>query len=282
MDSYDAVVIGARCAGSATAMLMARAGMRVLLLDRIDRGRDTLSTHALMRAAVLQLDRWRLLPRIVAAGTPPITATTFHYGDLVDTVDLAAPLYAPRRTVLDAVLFGAAQQDGVHCCVGAEVTDVSRDDGGRVRGVTARFRGTGSERFAAPIVVGADGLRSTLARFVEAAAVYRGRAASAIVYGYWPRPDATGYDWFYRPGVSAGIIPTNDGEACVWVGLPAARFAVERRLGLEELFVRVLGEAAPEAAGAFPARSRRGRLRGFPGVPAVLRHATGAGLGARR
>ena len=59
---YDAVVVGARCAGSATALLMARAGLRVLLLDRVHPARDTLSTHALMRGGVLQLDRWGLLP----------------------------------------------------------------------------------------------------------------------------------------------------------------------------------------------------------------------------
>ena len=75
---YDAVVVGARCAGSATALLMARAGLRVLLLDRVHPSRDTLSTHALMRAGVLQLDRWGLLDRITAAGTPAVTGTTFH------------------------------------------------------------------------------------------------------------------------------------------------------------------------------------------------------------
>jgi len=277
MDSYDAVVVGARCAGSATAMLMARAGMRVLLLDRADPGRDTLSTHALMRAAVLQLDRWGLLPRIVAAGTPPITGTTFHYGDRAETLELATPLYAPRRTVLDAVLFDAAQEAGVHCRVGADVVDLLRDDTARVYGVAARFRRSGTTSIPAPLVVGADGLRSTVARLVDAPAVYRGGAASAIAYGYWPHPDATHYDWFYRPGVSAGIIPTNGGDACVWAGLPAGRFADERRLGLDELFARVLGEAAPEAAALFPAGSRRGPLRGFPGVPGVLRRATGPG-----
>ena len=97
MTEYDAVVVGARCAGSATAMLLARAGMRVLLLDRTHPGQDTLSTHALMRAGVVQLDRWGVLPRIVEAGTPPVTATTFHYADRAETVALAAPLYAPRR-----------------------------------------------------------------------------------------------------------------------------------------------------------------------------------------
>src|SRR3712207_9307046 len=61
---YDALVVGARCAGAACAMLMARCGMRVLAVDRGSYGADTLSTHALMRGGVLQLHRWGVLPRL--------------------------------------------------------------------------------------------------------------------------------------------------------------------------------------------------------------------------
>ena len=123
-------------------MLMARAGLRVLLLDRVHPGRDTLSTHALMRAGVLQLDRWGLLDEITAAGTPSITGTTFHYADADEHVALNAPLYAPRRTVLDPVLLDAAVAAGVEVELGVDVTRVTRDDTGRVNGVRVR-RGPG-------------------------------------------------------------------------------------------------------------------------------------------
>src|SRR5438874_9743222 len=83
---YDVVVVGARCAGAATAMLLARDGFRVALLDRTAEGSDTLSTHAFMRAGVVQLHRWSLLDRVVAAGTPPIRRTVFHYDDDATTV----------------------------------------------------------------------------------------------------------------------------------------------------------------------------------------------------
>jgi 2-polyprenyl-6-methoxyphenol hydroxylase-like FAD-dependent oxidoreductase len=76
---FDAVIVGARCAGAATAMRLARAGARVLLIDKGAYGTDIVSTHALMRGGVLQLDRWGVLPRIVAAGTPPVRSTTFSY-----------------------------------------------------------------------------------------------------------------------------------------------------------------------------------------------------------
>ena len=76
--SYDVIVVGGRVAGASTAMLLARAGARVLLLERGRYGTDTLSTHGLMRAGVLQLSRWGLLDRLAAAGTPPVRSTTFR------------------------------------------------------------------------------------------------------------------------------------------------------------------------------------------------------------
>ena len=76
---YDAVIVGARCAGAATALLLARSGAKVLMVDRQAYGSDTLSTHALMRGAVLQLTRWGLVTNITMADTPAIRSTTFHY-----------------------------------------------------------------------------------------------------------------------------------------------------------------------------------------------------------
>src|SRR2546422_11153342 len=102
-ERYDAVVVGARCAGAATAMLLARRGMTVLLFDRDRRGADTLSTLAMMRAGVLQLRRWDLLEQVRVAGAPAIRSTSFVYGDEVITVPIKPrngvdALYAPRRT----------------------------------------------------------------------------------------------------------------------------------------------------------------------------------------
>ena len=277
-EEFDAVIVGARCAGAATAMLMARAGRRVLVVDRTHPSRDTLSTHALMRAGVLQLSRWGLLPRVVAAGTPPVTATTFHYGDRSETLQLTEPLYAPRRTVLDTTLLSAAQEAGAQARFGVDVTELCRDPTGRVTGVRARVHGGDAVTFRAPLTIGADGLRSTVARLTGAPTVRRGAAASALVYGYWPSPSASRYDWFYRPGVSAGIIPTNDRQVCIWAGLPAQRFADQRGRGrLADLFRRVLAEAAPEAAALVARTEPIGALRGFPGRPGYLRRATGPG-----
>jgi len=86
-DHYDAIIIGARCAGAATGMLMARHGARVLIVDRDPYGSDTLSTHALMRGAVMQLANWGVLHNVAATGTPPVRNTSFIYGDQ-DPVDI--------------------------------------------------------------------------------------------------------------------------------------------------------------------------------------------------
>src|SRR5215213_53596 len=103
---FDAVIVGARCAGAATALLLARAGARVLVVDKGVYGSDTMSTHALMRGAILQLHQWDILPAIVSAGTPPVRSTTFSYQQQDVTVAIeprfgVSALYAPRRTLLD-------------------------------------------------------------------------------------------------------------------------------------------------------------------------------------
>lgn len=219
---FDVVVVGARAAGAATAMLLARAGLSVLLLDRDRPGADTLSTHALMRGAVVQLKRWGLLDRIVGAGTPPILQTTFHYSasDITVGIKPAAgvdALYAPRRTVLDPVLVAAAREAGVVVRHGVSVVGVLRR-GGRVAGVRICDHARRSDDLPARLVVGADGRRSTIARLVDAATTHRVRHTSAFVYGYFRGLGVSGYEWAYRPGGTAGFIPTNDQLTCVFGG----------------------------------------------------------------
>jgi 2-polyprenyl-6-methoxyphenol hydroxylase-like FAD-dependent oxidoreductase len=275
---FDAVVVGARAAGAATAMLLARNGQRVLLLDRGRFGADTLSTHALMRGAVIQLHRWGLLDRIVAAGTPAIRRTTFDYG--TDRVEIAIKpahgvdaLYAPRRTVLDPVLVDAAAEAGADVRFGATVRDVRRDRRGRVVGVTGRD--AAGRRFVADatIVIGADGLRSTIASRVDAPIVRAGTGATAVVYGYWSNLPADGYEWFFRPRAAAGVIPTNGGQACVFAGTSPARLGIGRIGSLQ----RILEEASPELAVRVEEARGPTDVRSFPGRPGFVRRSWGPG-----
>ncbi|HZN80605.1 MAG TPA: NAD(P)/FAD-dependent oxidoreductase [Mycobacterium sp.] len=279
---YDAIVVGGRCSGAATAMLLARGGMRVLVIEASRPGTDTLSTHALMRGGVLQLHRWGLLDRVVDAGTPAIVSTEFAYGDDIETVDIRpsggiSALYAPRRTVLDALLLEAAHAAGVEVCTSARVTRLLTD-GGRVRGIEGIERGTGTRfRAIAPLTIGADGRNSTIAKGVDAPFRRRGTASSAILYRYFPGLPRDRYHWAYRPGVTAGVVPTSDGLACVWVGTASAEFAQRRSASLDAAFWSLLTEAAPEVARAIGDAPPVGTLRGFPGQPGWIRGSAGPG-----
>ncbi|HEY7697399.1 MAG TPA: FAD-dependent monooxygenase, partial [Vicinamibacteria bacterium] len=212
--SYDVLVVGARVAGASTSMLLARHGLRVLVVEQGRYGSDTLSTHALMRGGVLQLHRWGVLPRIEAAGTPRVKTASFHYGEEEIALGIEPRhgiegLYAPRRRLLDAALVDAAREAGAEVVHGARVSGLMRADDGRVVGAVIEEPGVGSVPIAADVVVGADGLGSKVAELVGAAPYRLGRNASMFVYGYWSELAIEGLHWYYRPGVAAGAIPTN-------------------------------------------------------------------------
>jgi 2-polyprenyl-6-methoxyphenol hydroxylase-like FAD-dependent oxidoreductase len=279
---YDVIVVGGRCAGAATAMLLARGGLRVLVVESTRQGADTLSTHALMRGGVVQLHRWGLLDAVVASGTPAIRATQFTYGDDTETVDIRAgdgisALRAPRRTLLDALLLNAARAAGADIRSPARVTSLLTD-AGRVRGVEGIGRGTGASfQATATITIGADGRGSMVAETVDAEFLRRGTASGAIIYGYFPGLARDRYHWAYRPGVTAGVVPTGDGLACVWAGTPTARFDTLRPGSLETSFRLLLAEAAPQVAQSIAHTAPVGRLRGFPGAPGWIRSCGGPG-----
>lgn len=281
---YDVVIVGARCAGAATALLLARSGLRVLAVDRGAYGADALSTHALMRAGVLQLARWDVLPAIRAAGTPAVRRTTFHYG--ADEVGVAIEprggvdaLYAPRRTVLDRVLADAACAAGAELRFRTNVVEVLSGPGGRVAGVSLAGRDGRVIEVRANLVIGADGIKSRVAEAVGAQPYRRGKHAGATMYAYFRGVRHTGYHWYWAPETAAGIIPTNDGECCVFAGAPPARMAAVA--GGPDTVFRALWGAAVAAAVAGPdplaGAHRTTAYRTFPGVLGHVRRSYGPG-----
>lgn len=275
---YDVVIVGARAAGAATAYLLARWGLRVLLVDRCRYGADTLSTHALMRGGVLQLSRWGLLQKVIAAGTPPVRRTTFRYANAVMPIAIKPSygvdaLYAPRRTVLDPVLVDAAVASGAEVRFGVAVTDVERDRLGAVTGVVGRTRGGGGFRACARIVVGADGIRSTIAERVGARVERAGTSGAAITYGYWSGLDTDGYEWNFRRGAASGVVPTNDGRTCVFAG--AASRLIGR--GGRAMLTRIVAESSPDLAERLRAAGSPPTLLSFAGRPGHIRRSWGPG-----
>jgi flavin-dependent dehydrogenase len=278
---HDVLIVGARVAGAATAMLLARAGLRVLVVDQSREGSDTLSTHAFMRGGVIQLSRWGLLDDLRAAGTPPIRRTVIRYGDREDVVDIKPmphcdALYAPRRTTLDPLLVEAARRAGAEVRFGVRVLGLLRDDTGRVIGARVRDRVGREHDLHARVTVGADGVRSTVAREVDAPVEVQGRHATAFVGGYVSGVEADGYQWLYGERTAGGVIPTDHDEVCAWIGVPSHRFGTYRRrpdLGFDELFA----ELAPDWHARLRAGTQHGPMRGFAGVPGFLRRSWGPG-----
>jgi menaquinone-9 beta-reductase len=276
----DAIIVGARVAGAATAMLLARSGARVLLVERDAPGTDTLSTHALMRGAVTQLARWGLIPVLEAAGTPPVRSTVFGYGKerievAIRPGDGADHLLAPRRTVLDPALAAAASAAGAEIRYRTALTGLLRDARGAVRG--ARLKGPDGEiEVTARIVVGADGRRSSLARMVGADEEMTGSNAAAVIYGHVRGLPNLGYRWLYGPGLAAGAIPTNDDVHVVFATLPPERYAAARG-ALAPALQGVLAAVDPDLAAMAAVRGLLARPVGFPGAPGFLRRSRGLG-----
>jgi 2-polyprenyl-6-methoxyphenol hydroxylase-like FAD-dependent oxidoreductase len=261
-------------------MLLARAGARVVVVDRGRYGTDTLSTHALMRGAVLQLHRWGVLPAIVEQGTPRVTATTFAYGREEVTVSIEPKygvdaLYAPRRILLDGLLSAAAVESGAEVVYGVTVDGVLTAADGRVRGVTATAGGKRHD-IEADLVIGADGLYSTMARRVGAAPILTGTHAAGTLYSYWSGVWEHAYRWVFRPGGSVGTIPTN-GATCVFVSIPAARFRETVRGDAGVAYRRLLREVCPELADRLDGATQLDTVHGFGGHPGFIKRSTGPG-----
>jgi len=281
---YDAIVIGARAAGAATAMLLARRGLRVLLVDRAKRGSDTLSTHALLRGGVLQLARWGLLDAVRNAGTPPVRTVTFHYGDdrvavPIKPRDGVDAMYAPRRTVLDSLLVDAAEAAGADVVFGPRLIDVIRNRTGRVSGAVLEDRQGRVVLARAGVVIGADGLGSTLAQLVSAETYRTGRHATATIYAHWSDLDVepNQYHWHFGPHVTAGVIPTNEDAWCVFASMPADRFEGDIHRNIASGYLQVLAENSVRLAEAVQHARPAGMLRGFTGHVGWFRQSWGAG-----
>jgi len=282
MSRYDVIVVGGRIAGASTALLLARAGVRVILVDRDRHGSDTLSTHGLMRGGVLQLSRWGVLPDVVAAGTPPVRDVVFHYADGEKIRVAIRPragvdaLYAPRRHLLDRLLVDAAAAAGAEVAHQSTVTALLCDTTGRVSGVRVRGRRSKSIDLHASWTIGADGVRSTVAAQARAPVAWQGHTASAFLYRYFTGLPTEGYEWAYGDAAGLGLIPTN-GATCVFVSTTPARMRSLRRDGAGQAFDTLLSSAAPGLVDRVAAATPTSPMRGWAGLPGYLRHCWGAG-----
>jgi flavin-dependent dehydrogenase len=276
-ERYDVVVVGARCAGAPTAMLLAER-YRVLLLDRARLPSDTLSTHYIHPPGLALLARWGLLDALAATGCPRIERITHQ----VDDVRLAAPVpsadgvgfaYAPRRHLLDAVLVDAAVAAGVQLRDGCEVVDLRFD--GDTAAITHRSAGGAPVTVHARLVVGADGMRSTVARLAGARVEREDPPLTCAYYTYWAGVEA-GFELYERAGRLVGTLPTNDDQTLVAAYFPSAEFPAVRQDALGAYLTSLRG-TAPELADRLTAGERTERLRGTGEQRNFFRQAYGDG-----
>jgi flavin-dependent dehydrogenase len=274
--AYDVIVVGARCAGSPTAMLLAHKGYKVLVVDRATFPSDTISTHLIHPPGLDALQRWGLLDRVRATGCPPIPEYRFDMEAFSITGTPGLPhqpsSYAPRRTVLDKILVDAAAEAGAEIREGFVVEEVLAEEG-RVTGIRGRAGGTSvTER--ARIVVGADGLSSLVARSVGAETYQEKPRLLAAYYSYWSGLPLNGFEAYDRGNRSWAAWPTNDGLTLVIVGWPYAEFETNRR-DIEGHFLAALNRA-PAFADRLRAGTREDRFYGMS-VPNFFRTSYGPG-----
>jgi flavin-dependent dehydrogenase len=218
----------------------------------------------------------------MAAGTPEIRATTFHYG--CDSLRLGIKpeygveyLCAPRRTVLDRILVDAARSAGADVRHGVVLSRLQIDSKGRVVGALLKDADGHSTAVRSDIVIGADGRQSTVAALVNAGTYLNGRSASGYVYGYYDDLERYGYHWHFGENVAAGVIPTNHGQHCVFAGVSGTAFPGTFRGNVEGAFLKILAANSPHLSDDVSRARLVGRLRGFAGVPGHLRQSHGPG-----
>jgi 2-polyprenyl-6-methoxyphenol hydroxylase-like FAD-dependent oxidoreductase len=273
---WDAIVVGARCAGAATAMLLAGQGYDVLLVDRARFPSDTVSSHIIHPPGLTALRRWGLLDDLVATGCPSLPTYTFDFGPLVitgtpSTPDGTAGGYAPRRIVLDELLVRAAQKAGAELREGFSVTELITD-GNRVTGVRGHARGGLEVSEYARVVIGADGVHSRVAGQVNAPRYRQGPVLASAYYAYWSGVPAAGVRWMIRPGRGFGLIPTHDDLTLVLAAWPQAEVAQVK----QDLQASYLGEVTAALGGRLDGGRQETRVVG-EGVPNRFRVPYGPG-----
>lgn len=278
-NSYDAIVVGARCGGAAAATLLARKGHKVLVVDRATFPSDTLSTHLVHLKGAAALQRWGLLDQ-VAAATPAVDRYSIDFGFFTvagaprPALGGITTAYAPRRPTLDTILVEAAAAAGADVREGVTVQDVLWDDG-RVVGITARTADGTAFTERGRIVIGADGRYSRVADAVGAEILHERPTFAATYYAYWSGVAVDHLEVYVRPARSFGAFPTEDGLTLVVMSWPIGEFTANRD-DVEGNFMKAL-EMAPSLREQVVNGKRETRFRGTGEAPGYYRQAFGPG-----
>ena len=280
-EDYDVIIVGARCAGSPTAMLLARRGYRVLLLDKASFPSDTMSTHHIHPPGVAALERWGLLERLEATGCPPVESYSFDFGPITISgsprpIDGIARGYCPRRTVLDELLVKAAVEAGAELRESFTVEELRATDG-TVTGIRGHARGGETVTEGARVVVGADGRHSLVAKTVKPEQYEERPSRLAMYYAYWSNLPVGGFDTWIRTDHRRGwaAVPTHDDMTVLPFGWPVEEFHANRS-DIEGNFFAAM-DLAPDFAERVRGASRESKFIGSAELPGYFRKPFGPG-----
>ena len=280
-EDFDAIVVGARCGGSPAAMLLARKGYRVLLVDKATFPSDTMSTHMVHPPGVAALARWGILDRLEAGNCPPVGRYSFDFGPVTIAgsprpADGAAEGYGPRRIVLDALLVDAAVSAGAELREAFSVEEVLVEEG-RVTGIRGHAKGGATVTERARVVIGADGRHSLVAKAVEPERYNEVPALTPSYYAYWSGLPADGFEVYIRAEDDRGwgVLPTHDGLTCVVQGWPQSQFKTNRK-DVEGTYMKSF-ELAPEFAERIDGAKRETGFMGTGDLPGFFLKPYGPG-----
>jgi 2-polyprenyl-6-methoxyphenol hydroxylase-like FAD-dependent oxidoreductase len=273
-ESFDVIVVGGRCAGAPLATMLARAGLRVCVVDRDRFPSDTLSTHGIQPVGVQVLERLGLLDSLLELA-PPMVRGRMVFDDVTVIIDdivgiTGAPVLSVRRITLDAVLLDAAAEAGVEVRTGTTVTGLV-DEGGRVAGVE-----TPAGALRAQLVVGADGTRSTIAKLVGAREYHPTPNGRIFMWSYYEGDPTNGEMWIGKIGDHAYLVMPTDGGLCLVAACPSVDRRDEVRTDRAAVYEAGV-RAWPELHGNVTALHRIGPVQTMANMQGFFRESAGPG-----
>jgi 2-polyprenyl-6-methoxyphenol hydroxylase-like FAD-dependent oxidoreductase len=279
MARYDVLIVGMRCAGAALAMLLARNGCNVLAIDRAHFPSDTISTHFMWPRTTAFLAKWGLLDKLAATDCPPIERVTADYGPVAmsgrpSPVDGVQIMFSPRRTVLDHLLVEAARGAGAQTREGTTFRELVWE-GDRVVGARVQTKEGRLVEERASIVVGADGVWSSVARAAGAITDIHHDSLTCGYYAYWAGVPTDGVEFYVREGRDILVFPTHEGLTCIWAGRSHGDWTTYRA-NIEGSYRDVIA-LAPSLARRLDAARQGSRFRGTSKLPNFYRRSVGRG-----
>jgi menaquinone-9 beta-reductase len=278
--NLDVVIVGGRVAGASLAIHLARAGRKVVVVDRASFPSGTTSTHVIYPKTIANLDRLGVLDRILAHRPPPLYTAWYHQNRM-----FVAPhsmeegrdwAICVRRVILDTHLLERAKEFGVEVQEKTVVTGIvgAGTEKDPVRGVTAIYQGKNIV-LEAPLVVGADGANSTVARLVGAEKECVMPTRTMLYYAYWTNADSRNtQDFFFEPPWICAHFPADDGHHVITMNGPVE---TQREIKNLRTFYRDKISSIPLLWSRLKNANQVSDLHGSPRLEGFYRRPTGPG-----